>query len=155
VESFRLQREQWIPRSIEEVFAFFADAKNLEAITPSWLGFRILLPEPIAMRAGAHIVYRLCWHRFPMRWVTEIRSWDPPTGFIDVQLRGPYRHWHHTHSFQPVDGGTLMRDVVQYALPFGCLGWLAHAWVVKADLNAIFDYRATTVSELLGAPARP
>ncbi len=153
--SFRLQREQWIPRSIEEVFAFFADAKNLEAITPSWLGFQVLSPQPIVMRAGTRIDYRLRWHRFPLRWVTEIRRWDPSARFIDVQLQGPYRLWHHTHSFQPVDGGTLMRDVVRYALPFGLLGRLAHAWVVKADLNAIFEYRARKVSDLLEAPVKP
>jgi ligand-binding SRPBCC domain-containing protein len=89
MESFRLHREQWVPHSIEDVYAFFADAKNLEAITPSWLGFRIISPQPIAMRAGAQIVYRLWWHCFPVRWVTEIRCWDPPAGFVDVQLRGP------------------------------------------------------------------
>jgi ligand-binding SRPBCC domain-containing protein len=155
MESFSLQREQWVPRSIEDVYAFFADAKNLEAITPSWLGFRIISPQPIAMRAGVQIVYRLWWHRFPVRWVTEIRSWDPPAGFVDVQLKGPYSHWHHTHSFQPAGGGTLVRDVVQYALPFGFLGRLAHAWVVKAELDAIFEYRANKVFDLLRARVRP
>jgi ligand-binding SRPBCC domain-containing protein len=155
VESFRLKREQWIPRSSEEVYAFFANAKNLEAITPSWLGFRILSAEPIVMRKGAQLVYRLRWHWFPMRWVTEITRWDPPTGFVDVQVKGPYSLWHHTHSFQPVDGGTLIGDTVRYALPFGLLGRLAHACVLKAELNAIFDYRARKVCELLGAPVRP
>ena len=95
----QLSREQWISRSIEDVFAFFANAKNLEAITPTWLGFQILSADPITLRAGAQVVYRLYWHRFPLRWVTEIRSWNPPTSFVDVQLRGPYSHWHHTHTF--------------------------------------------------------
>ncbi len=135
---------------MQDVFAFFADARNLEAITPPWLGFQILSPEPIAMDPGTRIEYQLHWHRFPIRWVTEIRSWDPPTSFMDVQLRGPYRLWEHTHCFQAVDGGTRMCDVVRYALPFGLLGRMAHAWVVKADLEAIFDYRASKVSELLG-----
>ena len=104
------------------------------------------------MRPGARIEYRLRWHGFPLRWVTEIRTWDPPTGFVDVQFRGPYRLWHHTHRFQAVDGGTLMRDMVRYVLPFGLLGRLAHAWVVKADLEAIFDYRAQQSLRTLREP---
>ena len=150
----QLSREQCISRSIEDVFAFFANAKNLEAITPTWLGFRILSSDPITLRAGAQVVYRLYWHRFPLRWVTEIRSWNPPTSFTDVQLRGPYSHWHHTHTFRSVEGGTLIRDAIEYALPFGILGQLAHSAVVKANLNAIFDYRAKKVSELLEGSTR-
>lgn len=147
---YLLQREQWLPQPIQDVFAFFADARNLEAITPPWLGFQILSPEPIVMAPGTLIEYRLRWHCLPMRWVTEIRSWNPPIGFMDVQLRGPYRLWEHTHRFQAVDGGTRMCDVVRYSLPFGVLGRMAHAWVVKADLEKIFDYRARKVSALLG-----
>jgi ligand-binding SRPBCC domain-containing protein len=145
-----LRCEQWIPQPMPDVFAFFADARNLEAITPPWLGFQILSPAPISMAPGTLIEYRLRWHWLPMRWVTEIHSWDPPIGFVDVQLRGPYRLWEHSHRFQAVDGGTRMCDMVRYALPFGLVGRLAHAWVVKADLEEIFDYRARKVSELLG-----
>jgi ligand-binding SRPBCC domain-containing protein len=152
--SLVLQREQWIPRPLDDVFAFFSDAKNLGAITPPWLGFRILIPEPIVMRSGAKIIYMLRWHGLPVRWVTEITRWDPPTGFDDVQLKGPHSFWHHIHSFQPLDGGTLIGDSVRFALPFGLLGRLAHAWAVKAELNTIFDYRANKVSELLGAQVR-
>lgn len=144
-----LQREQLIPRPIDEVFAFFADAANLEAITPPWLGFHILTPTPIAMHTGARIRYRLRWHGLPMHWLTEIESWAPPTRFVDWQVQGPYRLWHHTHEFEPVANGTRMRDVVRYALPLGCLGRLAHRWRVRKDLDAIFDYRAVKVSELL------
>jgi ligand-binding SRPBCC domain-containing protein len=154
LKSYQLKREQWIPQPIEEVFAFFGDARNLEAITPAWLGFRILSPEPIVMRAETHIVYRLSWHRVPIRWVTKIFCWDPPTGFVDVQIHGPYSHWHHSHSFRSVDGKTLMRDVVRYGLPFGMVGQLAHHLLVKSDLNAIFDYRARKIAELLGAGVR-
>ncbi len=154
MKSLVLQREQWIPRALDDVFAFFSDAKNLGAITPPWLGFRILSPEPIVMRPGAKIDYMLRWHGFPVRWVTEITCWDPPTDFDDVQLKGPYSLWQHSHSFQSIDGGTLIGDTVRYALPFGLLGRLAHACVVKAELNAIFDYRAKKVSEILGAPVR-
>lgn len=135
---------------MEDVFAFFADARNLEAITPPWLGFQILSPKPIAMAPGTLIEYQLRWRRFPIRWVTEIRIWDPPTSFMDGQLRGPYRLWEHTHRFQAVDGGTCMRDVVRYALPLRFIGRMAHACVVKADLEGIFDYRARKVSALLG-----
>jgi ligand-binding SRPBCC domain-containing protein len=150
VSPYVLQRQQWVPRPIEDVFAFFSDAKNLEEITPAWLGFRILSPEPIVLRPGARIHYRISLHGLPLRWVTEIESWDPPYEFVDVQARGAYRLWHHTHSFEPVDGGTLMRDLVRYVLPFGLLGRLAHAWLVKPDLEAIFDYRALRMSEVLG-----
>ena len=150
MHNYTLEREQVFSQPIEETFAFFAYAKNLEAITPPWLGFQILSPEPISMAPETLIEYRLRWHWLPMRWVTEIRSWDPPFSFMDVQLRGPYRLWEHTHRFQAVDGGTRMFDVVRYALPFGVFGRMTHAWVVKADLEGIFDYRATRVSTLLG-----
>jgi ligand-binding SRPBCC domain-containing protein len=103
------------------------------------------------MRSGTRILYRLHWHGMPLRWLTEIHYWNPPTEFVDVQVQGPYRLWHHTHSFRPIDGGTLMRDVVRYALGFGPLGRIAHAWLVKPDLEAIFDYRALKVSDMLGA----
>jgi ligand-binding SRPBCC domain-containing protein len=147
---YSLQREQWIPRPMQDVFDFFADARNLEVITPPWLRFQIVSPEPIAMAPGTLIEYQLRWHRFPIRWVTEIRSWEPPTSFMDVQLHGPYRLWEHTHRFEVVEGGTRMSDVVRYALPFGFLGRMAHACMVNADLKGIFDYRARKVSELLG-----
>lgn len=148
---FVLRREQWIPRPIEEVFAFFADAKNLEAITPEWLGFRILSPQPITMREGARIVYRLRWHGLPLRWVTEIAHWESPTRFVDVQQEGPYALWHHTHEFRPGQGGTFMCDVVRYALPLGCLSSAVHGLIVRRDLNAIFDHRARAVSELFAS----
>jgi ligand-binding SRPBCC domain-containing protein len=145
-----LQREQEIPRPIDEVFAFFADAQNLETITPPWLGFRILTPGPITMRAGARIVYRLGWRWLPLRWVTEITAWEPPLHFVDVQRHGPYALWCHTHEFEPHEGGTRMRDRVRYALPLGVLGALAHRLAVRKDLEAIFDYRARRVSAILG-----
>ena len=105
MKTYLLERDQRVPRPIEEVFAFFSDARNLEAITPSWLGFRILSPEPIVMQPGARIDYRINMHGLPLRWVSEIERWDPPNEFVDVQLQGPYRLWRHTHRFEPVDGG--------------------------------------------------
>src|SRR4051794_16227728 len=108
--TYVLTREQWIGRPIEEVFAFFGDAANLEAITPAWLRFSVLTPAPITMRPGALLDYRLGWHRVPLRWRTRIELWEPPHRFVDVQLKGPYRLWHHTHTFDEERGGTRMRD---------------------------------------------
>ncbi len=152
MHTYLLEREQWIPRPIGVVFAFFADATNLEAITPPWLGFRILTPRPIALHAGALIDYRLGWRWLPLRWRTRIEEWEPPHRFVDVQLRGPYALWHHTHSFEPHEGGTWMRDRVRYALPLGPLGRLANRFRVRKDLEAIFAYRAEKIAELFPAP---
>ncbi len=145
-----LSREQRLPGAPDEVFDFFADARNLEAITPPLLGFELLTPDPIAMRAGTFLRYRLKVRRIPLRWLTVISEWDPPRRFVDEQLSGPYAQWHHTHSFEPGgEGETVMRDVVRYALPLGVLGEIAHRLVVRADLERIFDYRARRVPELL------
>jgi ligand-binding SRPBCC domain-containing protein len=145
-----LEREQRLPAAPEDVFAFFADARNLEAITPPLLRFRVLTPAPIEMRAGTFLQYRLRLHGVPVSWHTVIRDWDPPHGFVDVQVRGPYALWHHTHAFAPDgDGGTVMRDLVRYAIGFGPLGELAHRLLVRRDLAAIFDFRSRTVPGLV------
>ena len=144
-----LSREQWIARPIDEVFAFFADAKNLEAITPPWLRFRILSCRPDPVQAGSEIRYRLRWHGIPIYWTTDIRHWDAPHRFIDVQRSGPYRLWHHTHRFEAHGDRTKMTDVVRYALPFGFLGRLVHKLKVRADVQQIFDYRYSRIRELL------
>ena len=148
----RLEREQWIPAPPDAVFAFFSDAANLDAITPAWLGFRILTPLPIELRAGARIEYRLRLAGVPVRWLTRIERFDPPGGFVDVQERGPFALWEHAHRFLPRDGGVLMHDSVRYALPLGGLGAVAHALAVRPALQAIFAHRAARVSELFGAP---
>jgi hypothetical protein len=147
---YTLKRTQVIPRPIDETFAFFADVANLEAITPDWLHFQILTSGANTMRAGTLIDYRLRWRWVPIRWQTEIRSWGPPFRFVDAQLRGPYQLWEHEHTFEAVAEGTLMRDVVRYALPFGFLGRLAHCGLVRRDLDSIFDYRTRKVATLLG-----
>ena len=131
------------------VFAFFADARNLEAITPPLLRFRVVTPEPIAMGAGTMIRYRLRVHGVPVNWLTEITEWEPPHRFVDTQVKGPYALWHHTHTFEPDGDGTLMRDVVRYRVGFGPLGTLANALLVRRDLEAIFDHRARQVAGLL------
>lgn len=142
---YQLQREQVIPCRIEEVFEFFADVHNLEAITPGWLNFRILTPGPIELRAGTEIEYQLAWHFIRLRWKTAIREWAPPARFVDVQVRGPYRLWEHTHSFRADGAQTHMVDAVRYQLPLGPLGQLANAIRVGRDLERIFDYRAETI----------
>jgi ligand-binding SRPBCC domain-containing protein len=130
--------ELWLPEKRDTVFSFFADARNLEAITPPWLNFVILAPEPIDMRTGARIDYQLRVHGFPMRWKTEISDWDPPFRFVDKQLRGPYKQWIHTHTFEEKSGGTICRDHVEYVVPGGrFINWL----IVRRDVEKIFAYR--------------
>jgi ligand-binding SRPBCC domain-containing protein len=148
-----LRREQRLPGTPAKVFPFFADAANLEAITPPWLGFEVVTPRPVAMRPGALIEYRLRLHRLPVGWLTRIEEWVPGERFVDMQLTGPYRLWHHTHEFRAhPEGGTLMTDTVRYALPLGPLGSLAHRVLVRRDLERIFDYRARAVPALVTAP---
>jgi ligand-binding SRPBCC domain-containing protein len=147
------EREQRLPGSPGEVFEFFADARNLEAITPPLLRFRVVTPDPIEMRVGAFIQYRLRLHGVPIRWDTIIQAWEPPHRFVDVQVRGPYALWHHTHTFTAAADGTDMRDVVRYAIPLGPLGALADRLLVRRDLDAIFDFRASAVPALLSARA--
>jgi ligand-binding SRPBCC domain-containing protein len=147
-----LRREQRLPRPPDQVFPFFADAHNLEAITPPWLGFRVLTPRSTELRAGSLIEYRLRLHGVPLAWLTRIEDWTPGVRFVDSQLAGPYALWHHTHEFEPAGAdGTLMRDTVRYALPYWPLGELAHALVVRRDLAAIFDFRAQAVAARLTA----
>jgi ligand-binding SRPBCC domain-containing protein len=145
-----LKREQLLPAPPDEVFDFFSDAHNLAAITPPWLHFRVVTADPIAMRPGTVIEYRLRLHRLPVNWLTRIESWLPGRRFEDRQVRGPYRLWHHTHTFEPCDGGTRVRDLVRYAMPLGPLGRLAHAAVVRRDLERIFDFRRDAVAAAFG-----
>lgn len=146
-----LEREQWLPASPERVFAFFADAGNLERMTPPWLRFRVRTPLPLALGPGARIDYSLRLGPLPVRWRTRIDAWEPEKRFVDVQERGPYARWVHLHEFTPLGGGVLMRDRVSYALPFGPLGALAHAAFVKALLARIFDYRFARARELFAS----
>lgn len=133
-----LRAELWLPQGIDRVFPFFADACNLEAITPPWLRFTVLTPTPITMRAGAIIDYRLWVHGFPIRWQSEITLWEPPFRFVDEQRRGPYRYWRHLHTFEERDAGTLCRDLVTYSAPAGLL---FDRLFVRRDLRRIFAYR--------------
>jgi ligand-binding SRPBCC domain-containing protein len=145
-----LEREQVVPVAPEAAWVFFADARNLEAITPGFLRFRVVTPGPIAMGEGALIEYRLRLRRLPISWLTRIDVWEPGRRFVDRQLRGPYALWHHTHTFAPHAEGTLMRDRVRYRLPLGILGALARLVLVRRDLDAIFDFRRDAIGCRLG-----
>lgn len=148
MKTFRFHSKLWLPHPREEVFAFFADARNLETLTPAWLRFEILTPPPIAMRPGALIDYRLRVHGFPIRWRTEITEWKPPHRFVDQQLRGPYTRWHHTHTFIEREGGTDCLDEVAYR-PWG--GSLINGLFVRRDVAKIFAFRRERLQRLFPA----
>jgi ligand-binding SRPBCC domain-containing protein len=142
MDTHEFQSEIWLPRPVDEVFAFFADPTNLDAITPAWLNFQMVTPGPIKMRVGTLLDYRLRVRGFPVRWRSRITGWEPPHGFVDEQVRGPYRLWIHEHNFELRDAGTLVRDYVRYAIPFDLL---LHKFVVRPDLDRIFSYRAESL----------
>lgn len=138
-----------LPLPPEMIFPFFADASNLQLLTPPRLNFKILTPSPIAMHEGALIDYQLRVRGIPLRWRTRINVWEPPLRFVDEQIRGPYRQWIHEHAFEPCDGGTLARDVVRYAVPFD---FLVHDWLVRPDIEKIFAYRTGQLRQQFPSP---
>jgi len=145
MNEFIFETELWLPHPRNEVFAFFGDAHNLERITPPWVKFEVLTPAPIVMRPGILIDYRIRIHGVPVRWRTEISAWQPPFQFVDEQRRGPYRLWHHTHTFEEREGGTLCRDRVRYWPRGGALmNWL----FVRKDVERIFEYRRQRLVEI-------
>jgi ligand-binding SRPBCC domain-containing protein len=153
-----LERVQRVSASLQETFDFFSDPRNLARITPPWLAFQLSTFEPAAgrpgggdleMHEGLRLHYRIRPLLVPQRWTSIISTWDPPHRFVDEQLHGPYRRWHHTHEFRAEGGGTEIRDVVSYALPFGPLGTLAHALFVRRQLESIFAFRFRVIDEIL------
>jgi ligand-binding SRPBCC domain-containing protein len=149
---YELRRELWIARPVDEVFAFFADAHNLEEITPLWLGFKILSMSTTSIEEGTIIRYRLRLHGIPVHWQTDICEWNPPHYFVDEQTKGPYKRWRHTHRFEAHGSRTKMIDEVQYSLPFGVLGRIVHTLKVRRDVTRIFDYRREQIDALFGRP---
>ncbi len=143
--------EMWVPQNRSKVFEYFSNAKNLETLTPPFLNFKILSVNTQNIGEGTLLDYRLRLHGIPLRWQSKITDWQPEFRFSDLQTRGPYAYWHHTHEFVEADGGTLVRDTVQYRLPFGVPGdVVAHALVLK-DLETIFSYRMSVVEKLFGS----
>jgi ligand-binding SRPBCC domain-containing protein len=152
---YTLTTWQWFPLPRDVVFPFFADARNLERITPDLLRFRVLTPEPIAMRPGALIDYRLSLRGLPMRWRTEITTWEPPLRFEDRQISGPYRQWLHTHLFEEADGGTTVRDEVRYRLRGpDLLTRPINSLLVQPDVSRIFQFRHGALERALGVEGR-
>jgi ligand-binding SRPBCC domain-containing protein len=142
----------WLPAPRERVFPFFADARNLERITPAFLRFRVLNTRPIVMTRGTVIDYRLRLRGLPLRWRSAITEWDPPVRFCDAQIRGPYAEWVHTHVFEPQDRGTMVRDEVRYRLAGpSILTRPAHARIVAPDLRRIFEFRHAALTAIFSA----
>ena len=150
---WQLQKVQFIPRPISEVFEFFSNAANLERLTPKTLRFRILTPLPVEMRKGCVIDYTIRLYGAPIRWRTRIDSYEPEERFSDTQLEGPYRYWHHLHEFTSVEGGTRMYDIVDYEVPFGPLGVVARTLFVRRSLEQIFSFRRQAIAEIFGSEA--
>ena len=138
MKTFTLTNELWLPHQPQDVFPFFADAFNLERLTPPSLGFQVLTLPPIEMKVGTLIDYRVRLRGVPMRWQSEITEWEPPHRFVDEQRRGPYRLWIHEHTFTPQDGGTLAKDTVRYAVLGGAI---VQRLFVASELKRIFNYR--------------
>ncbi|HEY3771929.1 MAG TPA: SRPBCC family protein [Solirubrobacteraceae bacterium] len=145
----RLERRQFVARPVGEVFAFFAEAGNLERITPPWLSFRVLTPEPVQMAVGTLIDYRLRLHGVPLGWSSQIEVWEPDRQFVDRAVRGPFSLWHHRHRFSASGEGTIVSDEVHYAPPLGALGEIAERLVVARDLDRIFVHRRQAVARIL------
>jgi ligand-binding SRPBCC domain-containing protein len=145
MKTYRLQTKIWLPQDRTEIFAFFADARNLERLTPLWLRFVIVTPDPIEMKKGTRLDYRLKIRGIPVRWQSEIASWDPPTRFVDRQTRGPYTLWVHEHLFTDHQGGTVVADNVTYASPGGPI---VQKFLVAPDLQRIFRYRHRLLREI-------
>ena len=151
--TYTLHRVQQVDAGLADVFAFFADPFNLEDLTPPWLHFRIIEARDRPVRRGSRISYRLRLHGIPFRWESVIAEYQAGWMFADRQLTGPYRHWYHRHLFHEMRHGSVIEDIVEYALPLGRLGHLAHALAVEGRLRAIFDYREARIRARFGGPA--
>src|SRR6476660_3536190 len=149
-KTYTLSFEQQVARPRPEVFDFFSRAENLEVLTPPWLNFKILDVKPQPVQQGTLINYSLRVHGIPLRWTSEIVEWEPPHRFVDLQLRGPYKLWRHEHRFEARDGGTLIADTINLALPLGVLGRFAYKIKVRSDVQEIFAFREKKIRALFG-----
>jgi len=145
-----LTREQVVQAPPDRVFGFFSQPENLASLTPPEMDFCGHTPMPIKMEAGALIDYTIRPLGFRLHWTTLITQFNPGRSFVDEQLKGPYSFWQHSHTFEEVPGGTLVRDEIRYAIPFGYLGRFAHTFAVKDRLEYIFGYRAKVVNDIFG-----
>ncbi|MCF7969377.1 MAG: SRPBCC family protein [Methylococcaceae bacterium] len=144
-----LTRKQFIPISLEQAWPFFSTPRNLEAITPGFLNFRITSAVPEEIYSGLIITYQIsAVAGVPMTWVTEIKHVVPLHRFVDEQRIGPFRFWFHEHRFEAVPGGIEMTDIVHYVMPWSWLGELVHAVFIRRRLNAIFDFRHDYIANL-------
>lgn len=128
---------------------FFSDPSNLARITPPEMGFRILFPQPVpGMYAGMIIRYTVRpFPAFPVTWITEITQVDRLRYFVDNQVSGPYRLWHHQHIFEEVTEGVMMTDIVNYELPLGWLGAALGGKLVRRKIGKIFEYRSSVIGQ--------
>jgi ligand-binding SRPBCC domain-containing protein len=151
MKTFRLQTQLWLPQPRDKIFAFFADPRNLDRLTPAWLKFHTETLDTSKISRGAMLNYRLRIHGIPIRWQSEISAWDPPDGFIDRQVKGPYALWIHQHTFAESSGGTMVGDDVEYAVPGGAL---VQKFLVAHDLARIFAYRHCVLEEIFNPSKR-
>jgi len=151
---FNFKKELYVERPLEEVFNFFSRAENLQKVTPPQLQFHILTPLPIEMKTGTIIDYQLKIHHLPFSWRTEITEWDPPHKFTDIQVRGPYRKWIHQHFFEKSGDGTMMKDLLQYAIPGGIFATWINSLLVRKDIESIFRFREKRFREIFNLETR-
>ena len=148
MKTYTFETQTILNKPIHEVFPFFANAENLDKVTPPWLKFEILTPLPIEMKVGIQVDYRLRLHGLPIRWRSEITEWDPPHKFTDIQIKGPYRFWKHEHLFSAESDRTRMIDQVEYSIPGWIFSPIVHSLFVNHDIEKIFAYREKTFQNI-------
>lgn len=148
---YNLYREQIINKPLQEIFAFFEKPENLEVITPKWMKFKIKTPSPLIMKVGAEFDYRIDLMKIPLKWKTIITEYEPPYKFVDVQRKGPYKKWIHTHTFEAIGDKTKITDNVDYEIPAGILGSILKKIYIGKTLKAIFDFRETTINRMFNS----